>query len=101
MKTGFQLWQEHLQASFPDGYRGAEIKGIELVMLDSFTAGCIDSYYTKSGNSRPLDPKNHQILADCAKDLKVVVPELQGYPKQYFERLLTISEAILSALQSS
>ena len=47
MKTVYQLFQEHQEAHFPSGYRGNEIDGIDLVMLDADTYGLIDSYYTK------------------------------------------------------
>ena len=101
MDTAFQLFKEHQLANFPEAYRGIEVKGIHLVMLDADTAGCIDAFYGKSGKGKALDRKRHEILSRCRTELKIVIGELQGYPREYFQRLLVICDAVLLELQKN
>ncbi|WP_203920214.1 hypothetical protein [Rugosimonospora africana] len=39
-----RLWQAHLRAPFPPSLRGAEIAGIDMVLLDADTAGCVRTW---------------------------------------------------------
>ncbi|MEU6353218.1 hypothetical protein ABZ896_28480 [Streptomyces sp. NPDC047072] len=36
-----RLWEEHLHAPFPAGFRGVDVAGVDLVLLDSDTAGLV------------------------------------------------------------
>jgi len=101
MDTGFDLLKKHLEAPYPNGYRGAEIKGIDLVMLDADTVGCITTYYGRHGNLKKLDPKRREILKLCHDALPVVIKETEGYAKEYFQGLLTLAEVVLKELGQS
>jgi hypothetical protein len=39
-----QLWREHKLEAFPQGYRGKDVNGVDLVMLDADVAGCVDTF---------------------------------------------------------
>ncbi|WP_392972479.1 hypothetical protein [Streptomyces sp. LN245] len=44
-----RLWQEHLDAAFPAGLRGAEPAGIDVVLLDATAAGCVSTWLSDGG----------------------------------------------------
>jgi len=91
-----QLWQQHQGATFPADCRGEEVDGIDLVMLDADTAGCISCFLTSSGQ---LDSKRREILVACRRDLDQVLPQLQGHASVYYGRLRALAEAVLKALR--
>ncbi|MCX5563493.1 hypothetical protein [Streptomyces sp. NBC_00038] len=51
-----RLWQEHLDAEFPAGLRGAELAGIDMVLLDADIAGCVTTWRGNGGflTDRPV-----------------------------------------------
>jgi hypothetical protein len=89
-----KLYNEHLTTSFPDR-RGDEIMGIDLVLIDSDTAGLITTYIGSRGQ---LSGDNLRILNHCYSDLKTVVKELSGTDRQYFARLQNIAGLIIEKL---
>ncbi|MFF9817756.1 hypothetical protein [Streptomyces sp. NPDC014006] len=80
-----RLWQEHLDAKFPAGLRGAELMGIDMVMLDADVAGCVSAW---RANSSALDPNRRRILHNCIADLDMVLPVLTTAEDfRYYQRL--------------
>ncbi|MGW6273943.1 hypothetical protein [Streptomyces sp. NPDC055060] len=67
------LWAEHLDARFPAALRGADLEGVDMVMLDAAIAGCVSTWLTRG---RPLDADRRRILHGCIGDLDRVVPLL-------------------------
>jgi hypothetical protein len=55
------LYNEHLKTSFPDR-RGEEILGIDLVLLDSDTAGLISKYIGSRGH-RAITERSSKITS--------------------------------------
>lgn len=98
MNVGFDLLKKHLASPYPTGYRGVDIKGIDLVMLDADTVGCITTYYGRFGDVKKLDPKRQNILKLCRDELTVVVEETESYAKEYFQNLLTLTSIVLEEL---
>src|SRR5437016_12517320 len=86
------LWREHLSAPFPKGAAGLEVAGICVTLLDSFTAGCIQTFLESDG---ALDRERVGILDSCRRDLTAVVPQLKGYAKEYFARLEILADMVL------
>jgi len=39
-----ELWIEHSEARFPNGYGGKDVKGVCVTSIDSNASGCIHSY---------------------------------------------------------
>ena len=95
MEKTFHLFQEHQKARFPDATKGKRIYGIDLVTLDADTNGCIDNYFDESGKSTLLDPKKFKVLSRCRAELFLVLKELEGDGREYFQRLLQIASGIL------
>ena len=91
-----KLFNEHLTTSFPDR-RGDEVMGIDLVLIDTDTAGLISKYIGSRGQLSSDDYKN---LKHCYSDLRIVVKELDGVGRQYFSRLQNISEQIIEQIKS-
>jgi hypothetical protein len=90
------LWREHAQAPFPGGLAGQEVAGICVTSLDTFTAGCIDTFISRAGS---LDLWRAAVLGLCYRDLAVVVPELEGERWQYFGRLEQLARMVLEAVR--
>lgn len=90
-----KLFNEHLTTSYPDR-RGDEILGIDLVLIDSDTAGLISTYIGSRGQ---LSSDNIRILNHCYSDLKTIVKELSGADRQYFARLQNIAGLIIERLK--
>jgi hypothetical protein len=89
-----KLYNEHSETPFPDR-RGDEILGIDLVLIDSDTAGLISTYIGYRGR---LSGDKIRILHHCYSDLKLVVKELNGADRQYFARLQNIAGLIIERL---
>jgi hypothetical protein len=84
-----RLWQEHLSAAFPDGLCGAELAGLDMVLLDADIAGCISAWQNNSG---ALDSRRHRILRGRISDLNQVLPVLNdAYGFLYFQRLCQLA----------
>jgi hypothetical protein len=95
MKDIEKSWNDFLTQPFPEGYAGIEVNGVELASLDTFSAGCIDTFITNKGS---LDVRRISILRDCVRDLNKVIKHLDGDAKNYFEQLRLLSEQVLKAV---
>jgi hypothetical protein len=87
-----KLWDLRMTEKFPHGYGGEVIDGIDLVLLDSDTAGCVITFIQNSGK---LDVWRTAILGLCYRNLTVVVGQLSGEGKEHFSKLETISNLVL------
>ena len=87
-----KLWLEFYELPFPVGLAGEEINGICVTTLDTFTAGCIDTFVSKKGK---LDTKRISILVQCQKELRTIVENIDGENGKYFEKLLGLTSLIL------
>ncbi|MFD4915018.1 hypothetical protein ACFWNR_17545 [Streptomyces virginiae] len=84
-----QLWEEHLRAPFPEGFRGVDFDGVDLVLLDADVAGLV-LRELKSG----LDDSGIAYLWGCIADLDKIVPLInEEYCASYFTKLRTIAQA--------
>jgi hypothetical protein len=90
-----QLWRQHEAAPFPAVGRGLEVAGHDLVTLDSATAGCISTFL----DSGTLDKGRLSILGLCYHDLAVVVPEMEGDGRAYFDRLRKMAGLVLETIR--
>jgi hypothetical protein len=90
------MWNEWKAISFPSDYAGEDVEGICLVSLDTYTAGCIDTFVSRKGS---LDAERISILRKCKKDLETVTNKLEGDAKFYFERLLQMTQRILKTVK--
>jgi hypothetical protein len=89
-----ELWRQHEAAPFPPECRGEEISGIDLVMLDADTAGCISTFLGCAGR---LDSQRRTILSQCRSELEAAVQTLEGESANYFRRLSEIAQLVLEA----
>jgi hypothetical protein len=92
-----KIYDEHLRTSFPD-LRGEEIHGIDLVLIDSDTAGLISKYLSHRGQ---LTEDDFRIINYCYSELKLVVKELDGINRQYFARLQNIAGLIIDDIKKN
>jgi hypothetical protein len=87
------MWAAHREEPFPGSARGREVQGIDLVLLDSLTAGCIESLT----NGGLVDSSKVSLLRDLAQQIGTVLPKLSAHEKQYFERLQAVANVALGA----
>jgi hypothetical protein len=91
-------YESFARAPFPPAAREEEINGVDLVLLDSTAAGCIQ-FFAASGF---LDAQRTRALEGCVKELEKVVPLLIEDAAAYFGWLLALSrEVIARAHQNS
>ena len=86
------LWQEHSVSSFPKGYGGKEINGIDLSLLDAEIAGCIHMYVHSSGE---LDHRHVEGLRESLTNLNTIVLLLNSEELMYFNRLRNLAILVL------
>jgi hypothetical protein len=91
-----KMWGDFQSKPFPEGCAGVSIKGVELTSLDTFAAGCIDTFVERRGR---LDSRRVYILRQCSKELEIVVKNLDGEARSYFERLQSLSEKVLQSVK--
>ena len=89
-----ELWKKHLATPFPNGFTGADVSGIDFVMLDANIAGCVDTYIER-GN---LNLFQTAMLGLSYRDASFVVPMLNKEAAAYFWRLERLAELILKAV---
>ena len=87
-----ELWQEHSVSSFPKGYGGKEINGIDLSLLDAEIAGCIHIYVHSSGE---LDHRHIESLRKSLTNLNTIVLLLNSEDLIYFNRLRNLANLVL------
>ena len=93
MKEIGQKIEAHLQAPFPDGWRGKKYQEKDLTVLDSNVAGLIMAAVHGGGQ---MSTRRRQELSDEVALLKALVPTIsEAEPKSYFGRLLAIAEETL------
>ncbi|MFE1558149.1 hypothetical protein ACFW6V_24640 [Streptomyces sp. NPDC058734] len=84
-----RLWEDHLRALFPDGFRGVDFDGVDLVLLDAGVAGLVQREL-KGG----LDESGIACLWGCIADLDKIVPLInEEYCASYFTKLRTMAQA--------
>jgi len=89
------LWAAHVRTPFPAEARGAEIQGIDLVLLDALAAGCISSVIGADAGQGGASAAR---LRDLAPQVECVIPHLVGVPREYFSQL---GEVIAEALRGA
>lgn len=94
MKRISELWEKFRHIPFPENLAGEEIKGIDIVLLDTETAGCIATFIARKGS---LDKQRAEILGRCIIDIKIVKGELDFSAQAYFSMLLDLAEMAQSS----
>lgn len=83
------LKESFFNKKFPNGVAGTKIKGIELVLLDSYCAGLIGKVlgYNDQRKKGILTPDEYSNLCELSEELNLVLPELKGISKEHFQLL--------------
>ncbi|MEU8528898.1 hypothetical protein AB0C77_25415 [Streptomyces sp. NPDC048629] len=83
-----RLWEDHLRALFPDGFRGVDFDGVDLVLLDADVAGLVQRELNGG-----LDDSGIAHLWGCIADLDKIVPLInEEYCASYFTKLRTLAQ---------
>jgi hypothetical protein len=83
-----RLWEEHRRALFPTSFRGVDIEGVELILLDADVAGLVQRELNGG-----LDNNGIATLWACIADLDKIVPLInEEYCASYFTRLRTVAK---------
>ncbi len=91
-----KLWKLQLKDTFPHESAGIEIDGLDLVLCDTYAAGCIETYVLRKGR---LDDERVKYLVGCQEVLSKAVETLKDDSVVYFDRLLKIVNEILVDLE--
>ncbi|WP_345695863.1 hypothetical protein [Kitasatospora terrestris] len=79
------LWEEHLRAPFPESFRGTDIDGVDLILLDADVAGLV-----RRELGGGLDGDGVAVLWACIAHLERIVPLIdEEYCASYCARLRT------------
>lgn len=82
------LWEGHMRALFPDGFRGVDFDGVDLVLLDAEVAGLVRREL-RGG----LDDSGIAYLWGRIADLDKIVPLInEEYCASYFAKLRTMAQ---------
>ncbi|GAB7102588.1 hypothetical protein JCM4814A_09020 [Streptomyces phaeofaciens JCM 4814] len=82
-----RLWKDHRRAPYPDGFRGVNIGGVELILLDADVAGLV-----RSELDGGLGGAGIAGLWACIADLDTALPLIdEPYCLDYFTRLRTMA----------
>jgi hypothetical protein len=90
-----RLWQEHLEAPYPEGCRPRRDPTIDLAMIDADIAACVSTFLSREGR---LDCRRTAILGRRHRDAALVAQELDGSACDYFKRLERMAAVVLEAL---
>ncbi|MCX5336438.1 MULTISPECIES: hypothetical protein [unclassified Streptomyces] len=83
-----RLWEDHLHALFPDGFRGVDFDGVDLVLLDADVAGLVQREL-----KGVLDDSGIAYLWGCIADLDKIIPLInEEYCASYFTKLRTMAQ---------
>ncbi|MET7759159.1 hypothetical protein ABZT27_31300 [Streptomyces sp. NPDC005389] len=82
-----RLWEEHRRALYPDSFRGIDLEGVELILLDADVAGLVQRELDGG-----LDDRGVATLWACVADLDKIAPVISSeYCAWYFARLRTLA----------
>ncbi|WP_245234509.1 hypothetical protein [Streptomyces flavochromogenes] len=82
------LWDEHRRSPYPDSFRGIDVEGVELILLDSDVAGLVQRELNGG-----LDDSGIAILWACIADLDKIVTLINSeYCASYFAKLRTMAK---------
>ncbi|WP_457028622.1 hypothetical protein [Kitasatospora sp. P5_F3] len=83
-----RLWEEHRRAPYPDSFRGVDIEGVELILLDADVSGLVQRELNVG-----LDDNGVAILWACIAGLDKIVPLINSeYCASYFTQLRTMAK---------
>ena len=93
------LWNEHLNARFPQGAASLDPAGVCLASTDTFMAGCLTSFFGGSKEQGHLDSRRSEILASCRAELeRALEAEMPPHIRTYFQRLFHLAGLVLAHL---
>jgi hypothetical protein len=87
-------WRAFQLRGFPAGVAGTEIDGVCVTTVDTFAAGCLETYFDRGR----LDQQRIGVLEECVGDLHRVLPHLTGEPSEYFGKLAALCRGVLGAI---
>ena len=89
-----ELWTQHNNAPFPNGFRAKDVCGIDFVMLDADVAGCVGTFLSRDN----LNLHQTAVLGLSYRNLSYVLPVINDEGKEYFWRLERLAELVLKAV---
>lgn len=87
-----ELWEEHRRAPFPPRLRGVDIKGVDLLAVDSDLAGCI---YSWMSNDRWLTDAWRSFIARRIGDIDAAMGALDQDEAEYYARLRELAAMVI------
>jgi hypothetical protein len=91
-----QRWAAWMDTPFPDGWRGVNVNGCEVTLIDADMAALTKSAVTH----RPLGRDAANRLSQLLEELRSALPSITGDGRAYFEELAEIAEAAVRLSQA-
>jgi hypothetical protein len=88
----YKEWESFTRTPFPPAAKGQVVDGVDLVLIHSKAADCIQIYVERGFS---FESETYGVLEEWVYDLSRVVPMLVGDTAAYFERLLDFGRRIL------
>lgn len=89
------LQQNYSAQAFPSRLRGEVLAGVDMVMVDADTAGCVQVWLDSSAN---LDEARIGILRTCREEIERVLTILTDpVESEYYAVLRDLANAVLQA----
>ncbi|MGI5238718.1 hypothetical protein [Dactylosporangium sp. CA-139066] len=86
-----EMWRAYCHRRFPTRLRGAEVGGIDVVLLDADTAGCVSAWLANGGQ---LDAARLRILTSCVTNVAAALTVFaDGEERYYLEQLHILAAA--------
>jgi hypothetical protein len=89
-----EIWRSFESTPFPDGIAGQDYAGICVTTVDTYAAGCIQSFVL----SGALDDERVRALKSCTAELQTAIPHLPDSAKSYFETLHRLAVSVIEAV---
>jgi hypothetical protein len=90
-----QRWIAKLRLRFPRQSEMPRVDKSDVIMLDSYVAGCVSTFINRDGK---LDRRRIEILQECVRELAEYLPLLDGSVLEYFVIDQGLAEAVLAAV---
>jgi hypothetical protein len=87
-------WKAWRARPFPTEVAASSDLGFELISIDTFAAGCLDTFSHRG----TLDDERVGILERCLRDLHALLPQVPESSADYFAELASLCRRVLGAV---
>jgi hypothetical protein len=87
-------WTAWRERPFPSEPPASSDLGFELASIDTYAAGCLDTFSRRG----TLDDQRTSVLERCLRDLHTLLPQVPDSARDYFTELAELCRTALGAV---